>query len=175
MFIRHYRDKYDTPFIPPLWAATELMSFCQLSKWVKLTSDAKILSGVAKDIGLPTKETLTGSLEHLVDVRNHCAHHSRLWNRKLAKRLPNIKRFGADFVFEPATDAAQRQLTNEIYNTLAVLMHLMRTHPHASDFPTRLVELITSVSDDMRSAMGFPIDWKERPVWRGHITSTTAA
>ena len=165
VFVRHYRRKYNTPFIPPLWAVTELMSFGQLSKWVKLTSDPSILSGLATDIGLPTKETLTGTLEHLVDVRNHCAHHSRLWNRKLVKRLPNIKRYREDLVFDPEAAATQRQLSNEIYNTLAVLMHLMRTQPHATDFPTRLVEQITSVSNDKRLAMGFPLDWRERPVW----------
>lgn len=166
VFIGHYRAKYDQPFIPPLWAVTELMSFGQLSKWVKLTSDAKILSGVAKDIGLPTKETLTGSLEHLVDVRNHCAHHSRLWNRKLAKRLPKIKRFQADLVFDHEATADQRPLSNEIYNTLVVLMHLMRNQPHATDFPARLVEQVSSVSEGMRSAMGFPQDWRDRPVWQ---------
>jgi abortive infection bacteriophage resistance protein len=54
VFIEHYRRKYSDPYMPPLWAVTELMTFGELSKWIDATRDAGIRAAVAKDIGLPT-------------------------------------------------------------------------------------------------------------------------
>ena len=92
VFVEHYKRKYDEPYLPPLWAVTELTTFGELSKWVEATGDAKLRGAVAKDLGLPTQEVLTGTLQLLSYVRNVCAHHGRLWNRRTVKRLPNIKR-----------------------------------------------------------------------------------
>lgn len=49
-FIQHYRGKYTDPYSPPLWAATELMTMGELSKWVKATKDNTVKSAVAIDI-----------------------------------------------------------------------------------------------------------------------------
>lgn len=43
-FIDHYRSTYAEPALPPIWAACEVMSFGQLSKWMenlKLRADQK--------------------------------------------------------------------------------------------------------------------------------------
>jgi len=165
VFIDHYKGKYNQPFIPALWAVTELMSFGQLVRWVKTTSDINIQKNIANDIGLPTREVLTGTLEHLVDVRNLCAHHARLWNRKLVKRLPKIKNFKDDLVIVAGVKSEQRQLSNRIYNTLVVLIYLMDKQLHASDFSKRLLNLVQAADASTRVSMGFPEDWQERSVW----------
>lgn len=167
VFVEHYRRKYDEPFLPPLWMVTELMTFGELSRWFVATKDPKVKDAVAKDLGLPSREVLDGTLQLLSYIRNICAHHGRLWNRHTVKRLPFIKRFKDDLVVE--TNGDQRQSSNQIYNALVALVHLMRRQSPDTTFPARLVELISTRSATQQRAMGFPGDWLDRPCWRGAL------
>ncbi len=165
-FIKHYLRKYKAPYMPPLWSVCETMTLGALSKWVKSTKDNSVKQSVARSLNLPTVEILDGVLEALALVRNICAHHNRLWNRRLLKRIPNIKRLGADIVFEPTDPASdQRQPQNLIYNVLVVILHVLQAQNTDSSYPERLRNLIDSVDDAQRGAMGFPQDWRQRPVW----------
>ena len=62
-FIAHYRTKYTDPYLPPLWAVTELMTFGELSRWVQITRDLPIKAAVTRDLGLPTVEITDGVLQ----------------------------------------------------------------------------------------------------------------
>lgn len=164
VFITHYKDKYSVPYMPPLWAVTELMTFGELSQWLSATSDLKIGSAIAKDLGLPSREILDGAIQALSYVRNICAHHGRLWNRRLVKRVPNIKRFGKDLAININGDQAQPE--NQMYNVLVLLMRLMMRQSSDTTFPGRVKALILTRSEEQRLAMGFPADWLDRPVWQ---------
>lgn len=166
VFIEHYRTKYDDPYMPPLWAVTELMTFGELSKWVEATNDAGLRGAVARDIGLPTQETLTGTLQLLSYTRNICAHHGRLWNRRTVKRAPNIKRFHHSLVWDEDASEGQRQLSNRLYNVLTLLLLLMRHQASDTTFPERLESLVMTRSVEQQLSMGFPDDWKARPAWK---------
>ena len=152
--------------MPPLWSVCETMTLGALSKWVKSTKDNTVKQYVARSLNLPAIEILDGVLEALALVRNICAHHNRLWNKRLSKRIPNIKRLGADIVFEPTDPGSdQRQPQNLIYNVLVVILHMLRAQNTDSSYPERLRNLLESVDDAQRSAMGFPQDWRQRPIW----------
>lgn len=164
VFVEHYRQKYDDPYLPPLWMVTELMTFGELSRWFAATSDPKVKTAVAKDLGMPSREVFEGTLQLLSYIRNICAHHGRLWNRQTVKRLPYIKRFRDDLVI--ASDGDQHQPDNRVYNALVALVHLMRRQSADTTFPARLAELIRPRTADQQRAMGFPTNWQERPCWR---------
>lgn len=166
--VEHYRRKYTSPFMPPLWSVTELMTFGELSRWFAVTKDLKIKSAVAKDLGLPSREVLEGTLQLLAYIRNICAHHGRLWNRHTVKRLPYIKRFKDDLVIVSVRteNGLQNQPANQIYNALVALVHMLRHQSADTTFAKRLAELIQSRSLPDRRAMGFPDDWEERPCWQ---------
>lgn len=164
VFITYYKDKYSVPYMPPLWAVTELMTFGELSHWVSATSDLKTGSAIAKDLGLPTRDIPDGAIQALSYVPNICAHHGRLWNRRLVKRVPNIKRFGEDLAISINGDQAQPE--NQMYNVLVVLMHLMMHQSPDTTFPGRVKALILTRPEERRLAMGFPADWLNRPLWQ---------
>lgn len=163
VFINHYTNKYSNPYMPPLWAVTELMTLGELSKWISATADRRIGSAIAKDIGLPTRETLEGTVQALAFMRNICAHHGRLWNRRLVKRIPNVKRFKDDLSVN--LNGQQAQPDNRIYNVLVLLARLLVHQSPETTFPKRLKELIESRTLEQQYAMGFPDDWKGRPIW----------
>ncbi len=163
LFIKHYKGKYTEPVLPPLWAVTEIMSLGELSKWYSRTKDNRIRQNIAREIGAYTKESLDSILQVLTLVRNICAHHGRLWNRKTVKRLRYIKKFRDDLVLDKTQDQPN-QLENKLYNVLIVLLHLMRNQSEETTFPLRLFNLLTEVSDTNLEAMGFPEDWKNRNI-----------
>jgi len=163
-FVVHYKAKYTEPYSPPLWSATELMTLGELSKWFQATKNNSIKSQVGHDLGLPTKEIVEGTRQVLSYVRNICAHHGRLWNRRTVKRLPKIKRFQKDLVL--VSEGDQEKNDNRLYNVLVVLLHLMDRQATDSTLRERLRTLIEERSDTDRSTMGFPVDWQKRPVWK---------
>jgi abortive infection bacteriophage resistance protein len=169
VFVEHYRRKYSAPFMPPLWIVTELMTFGELSRWFAAGRDPKIKSAVARDLGLPSREVLEGTLQLLAYIRNICAHHGRLWNRHTVKRLPYIKRFRDDLaIVQVKTESGiQHQPANQIYNALVALVHILRKQSADTTFPRRLAGLIQTRSAADQRAMGFPEDWEARPCWQG--------
>lgn len=171
VFVEHYRRKYTDPFLPPLWQVTELMSFGELSHWVVNTQDNDLKDELARDIGLPNKETLEGTLQLLSYVRNICAHHSRLWNRKTVKRSRNIRQFRVDLDIDRS--GKQHQPRNSIYNVLVVLARTLRHQSPDTTFPQRVRNLVETRTAAQQAAMGFPQDWRTRPIWRARSHSNS--
>lgn len=163
VFVEHYKGKYTNPFLPPLWQITELMTLGEISMWVKATKDMRLKDAIAKDLGFPSKETLEGSLQLLSYIRNICAHHGRLWNRRTVKRTPNIKSFHSDLEIE--IKGNQRQPTNSIYNVLVILSKALRHQSPDTTFPTRVRELVGTRTLPQQKEMGLPSDWMLRPIW----------
>ncbi|MEO0592182.1 MAG: Abi family protein [Myxococcota bacterium] len=90
-FAEHYRTNY-RELLPPIWVVCELMSFGQFSKWFDSLRKPGDQHLVAEPYEL-SGTTLASLLRHLSEVRNCCAHHSRLWNRSFVKTvgLPSPK------------------------------------------------------------------------------------
>jgi abortive infection bacteriophage resistance protein len=162
-FVQHYRMAYDEPFLPPLWMVVETMSLGTLSRWVKNSRDNSAKMAVARTLGLPTVEVLEQVLHALTPVRNVCAHHGRLWNRRLTMSLPQIKRYW-DSLVPPDSPGHQ---AHQIYNYLTVLALMMARLSRGSSWRERIVALLQNTpAPHFLPAMGFPTDWATRPAWR---------
>jgi abortive infection bacteriophage resistance protein len=136
----------------------EVMSFGLLSKWISLLSARKDRTAIAKALGL-NERIFTSFLHHLATVRNVCAHHGRLWNRRLTvtATLPTSP---------PDLAAAMNPGANrQIYNTLAIIASILATIAPASDWKSRLIELLNNHPTGDLAAMGFPRDWEAQRIW----------
>jgi len=158
-FAEHYRDKYTAPALPPVWMAAELMSFGLLSKFLsdlKLRSDRQ---AIAKPFGLDEK-VLTSFAHHMSHVRNICAHHGRLWNRRFTIKMT--------VPTSPATlPIAMRGADDRcLHNTLVMLDHLLNVVAPGSGWRGRLVAHLETCPLPVVEAMGFPGDWQRRQAWR---------
>ncbi len=191
-FVVHYRQHYETPFLPPIWAVVETLSLGSLSHWVAATKDNSVKQEIAKQLNLPTAQVLESVLHALTPMRNVCAHHGRLWNRRLTLQLPRIKRLQKQMVFDsiaapksgtptdphrqseqsvPASGTTtQQQPAREIYNYLFIIAHLIRSISPGSSWPQRLKEHIQQARPAQQKAMGFPDDWEHRPIWQDQAT-----
>lgn len=160
-YIRHYREAYDTPAIPPAWMVAEMMSFGQLSRWYSNLADRALRNRIAEPLGLP-ETVLVPLVRHITDVRNICAHHGRLWNRgflqppKIAQRPDDLR---------ASLDPHATQAPARLYNSLTMVAHIVRTvAPDSTWRADLLAHLQTHPTSDL-AAMGFPSDWQSRSLW----------
>ena len=184
-FVVHYRERYSTPYLPPIWAVAETLSLGTLSRWFKSTRDTSAKHEVAQSLGMPTIDILEKVLHALTPVRNICAHHGRLWNRRFALQLPIIRRIEDQMVIESITTTSkqktdcqqcqeivhrertttQQQPSRQLYNYLVVMAHLMAHINPGSSWRDRVRQLIADRNATQQRAMGFPEAWQERAPW----------
>jgi abortive infection bacteriophage resistance protein len=163
VFIKHYCAQYSEPFLPPVWAAVEMMSFGQLSKWFSNTKDTEVKKEVMRSLSLPTIEVLEKVLHILTPVRNTAAHHGRLWNRQFPMALPVIRQFRERVV----PNNSPNKQAHCIFNYLVIIDHFKSVINPAGQWRAQLMTLLSTVEDSDLQAMGFPEDWRGREPWRG--------
>lgn len=158
VFVDHYKRTYNNPPLPPVWMAAEFMSFGLLSKFFSALGGRADRKSIARNIGFDDR-VLQGFMHHLATVRNICAHHSRLWNRRFTVTFPIAQN-------PPALAATiDAHADRKLYNTLSMVLYSMEIVAPRSDWTKRLVALIDENPTGDFAAMGFPRDWRERPLW----------
>jgi abortive infection bacteriophage resistance protein len=162
-FITHFKAKYSGDH-PPIWIAIELWDFGALSNLLGglKRADQEIL---AARYSLPRPELLTAFARNLNNVRNMCAHHSRLWNRSPADRLAPPKR-GEVVLLDHLSEDIHAQ--SRIYATAAFLQYFLNTISPSTGWKKRLKEHVSTLptSDSIRLRQaGFPCDWELLPLW----------
>jgi abortive infection bacteriophage resistance protein len=158
VFVAHYRKKYGMQR-PPIWAACEVMSFGLLSRFYENIKRDRDKKQIANTYSLSI-DNLKSALEHCVYLRNLCAHHTRLWNRRFTVSLQIPKSTPAAVIpnLNPAADRL-------IYNSLVVLVHFVTVIEPKTTWPTRLLRHLETLEPVLLVQMGIPIDWKSRPMW----------
>lgn len=158
-FALHYRGKYTNPKLPPVWMAAEILSFGQLSKWIYNLKRRADRQAIARPFGLDER-VLCSVTHHISHVRNICAHHGRLWNKRFTVKMAAPK-YPAKLPVA-MQDADPRKL----HNTLVILDYLLSLIAPGSEWRERLVALIGTCPLANPESMGFPEDWKSRAIWR---------
>jgi len=162
-FIRHLMAKY-AESLPPIWAAVELMTMGQLSKWFSNIKERSDRQAIAQIYGVDEK-ILRSFCKHLTLIRNTCAHHGRLWNRDFVNTmtLPNKGPVALRSGLQRFAENDRRK--RKLYNALVMLGFLMDTISPGHHWKQRLKQLIDAHRIDTRP-MGFPDDWQSRVIWK---------
>ena len=162
-FVIHYQQTYSEPELPPIWAMTELISLGPLRTWIAATElDSK--TKVARSMGMPSAQVLNSVLHSLNLLRNISAHHGRLWNRLMVKRLPKIKKIQGLLVMEDA-DGEGVQPSKKLYNYLVVMAIIVRKVAPLSTWPLRMAGVISTMPSEQQDAMGCPVGWEQKQPW----------
>lgn len=165
VFVTHYREKYKMSR-PPIWAACEVMSFGLLSRFYENMAQESERKKIAHGYGLSARN-LESLLKHCVYVRNLCAHHSRLWNRRftVTVELPHSSPV-------PVIPNLNTSEPRRLYNTLVLLAHVVGVVEPESSWARHLVEHLTPLDERLILEMGFPFDWRTRPMWRALLPTS---
>lgn len=159
-FIKEHFARYDKPTFPPAWKTLETISFGTLSKLYGNFAEKADKKAVAEDFGLPQHEFLNSWMESLTSLRNFCAHHSRIWNRRYALKpqMPKTLAGGdwlTDFSFPP----------DKIYPQLCCIAYWLNSIDQKNTFVADFKALLTKYPTVDTAAMGFPRGWQQEPLW----------
>ena len=164
-FIKHYKSKYLIPETPPAWMALEVISFGTLSRLYELLNKDDNKKTIAKQFGLNKIDILENWMHALSNLRNCCAHHSRIWNRRLVVSI--LLPTNADYLFLDR-DTIAKTKQNKLFAYLCCVKYILDIISPNNDFHKNLKALIAdggrllSLKD-----MGFPDNWNYLGVWRG--------
>ena len=159
-FLKEHFKKYDEPSLPPVWKTMEVISFGTLSKLYCNFNDTGVKKQVAKSFGLPQYLYLESWMKCASVLRNYCAHHARLWNRRfpimpqLPKRLP-LKWIGTNCI---------RPI--KLYAQLCCLAYWEQSINPNSQFKSGIKTLLSHTPQTTLKAMGFPANWREELLWK---------
>ena len=162
LFVQHFRRKYTQYPDLPVWAVTEVMTFGSMSRMIRAMHKHD-RQNIASQYGVPAKVLFALAL-HLNYVRNLCAHHSRLWDRKWSIK-PELPR-------SPDWQGANRVSNDRLFSTLLLMRKLMQRStqvaPEAQQWKGRVETLLDTppAVPNPSAVMGLTNNWKNHPVWK---------
>lgn len=159
-FIKEHIITYGKTEYPPAWKTLELATFGTTSKLFANFSDTRLKKKVARSYGIPQHEILESWTATIGPLRNCCAHHGRLWNRKfpITPLLPS--RMRATWITDLNVP------NNKLYAVLCCVAYMFNAIIPNNTFASELSYLIASTPTVSISAMGFPANWKSEPLWQ---------
>lgn len=155
--ILEFKRKYSNTF-PPSWITFEVSSFGTLSMMYCCLRPGHSRRKVARFYGL--SDTVMESWIHaIVYVRNICAHHSRLWNRRLSINALIPRKPRLPFISIPKD-------TKRVYYILSILLYLLQSVNPQNTFVSRFKALLNKYPNVDIKAMGFPDNWDKESLWQ---------
>ena len=148
---------------PDAWMILEVATFGTLSKMYKnLKNQLPQRATIANEFGLYSAKELSSWLEAISVLRNIVAHHSRLWNRSLAKQPMNIKGHRDKWLCTPFTDNQKKKP----YGVITAMLYLCNAVYPENIIKTKILSLLDSSKDIPYGKLGFTGNWRNEPIWR---------
>ncbi len=160
-FIKEHKKKYkDDLRFPPAWKTLELASFGSLSKlYGNLKNTIKSKDIIALELGGVNHTYLPSWLQSIAQIRNYCAHHSRLWNKNLPGTPKILTKPPHRWVADVPTD------TSKLYMHLCIMKYLVNIIAPENSFTIKLHELLSKYPSIDPNALGMKPDWNKEPLW----------
>lgn len=156
--IKHFFSKYSNEY-PPSWLTLEATSMGTLARIYEELSDEKLRERIAAFYKM-TPHTFISWMRHLVELRNDCAHHNRVWDS-----VPTCKAALPYGLFEPFPKMKEED-RNRVYFSLCIIKYFADRIKPGNSFSTRLKMLVGNFSMVDPACMGFPRNWQEEPYWK---------
>lgn len=164
IFIKEHKKKYkDDRRFPPAWKTLELTSFGSLSRlYGNLKNDIKSKEIIAQELGAVNHTYLPSWLQSIAQIRNFCAHHSRLWN----KNLPGTVKLLAKPPYKWIKSVPKEGEFQHLYIHLCLMRYLLNVIEPPNKFNIRLKALMKKYENNVDpKALGFKVGWEEEPLW----------
>ena len=101
---KHYRDNYTEPPLLPIWMLKEFLTFGASARlYAALASTVR--TDVAAHFGVTSLPVFDSWIPGFVDLRNVCAHHDRLFNRRFQKQPQRLRRASIPIALPPTLKA----------------------------------------------------------------------
>jgi abortive infection bacteriophage resistance protein len=160
-FIREHKRKYrDDLRFPPAWKTLELTSFGSLSKlYGNLKNNITSKDIIAKELGAVNHTYLPSWLQSIAQIRNYCAHHSRLWNRSLPCTPKLLSKPPFKWVENIPSDSTK------LYMHLCIMRYMVNIIAPENSFSIKLQDLLIKYPSVDPNALGMKPNWANEPLW----------
>jgi len=171
-FIQHTRAKYSSEI--PIWIAVETFDFGGLTRLYGLLERVD-QNTIARRFGTSDGRRFHRWLIGLGVVRNHCAHHNRLWNRRLSTALAAVPAATVSSRLHHLSTVTERA---KLYLWAAVLAYSLRSYDDTSNwhrtFKTQMSKFPAALRVTPEGDMAFPSGWQTEDLWASAPASTRA-
>lgn len=161
-FIEHYCDNYSSPTQPPSWMSLEVASMGTLSKIYQNLKKSPEKEAVANSFGLTQIDIMENWMFCFSSLRNICAHHGRLWNRRMTALIKLS--YNTSYPFFDKNEI-RRIYQNKLYAVLCAMQYMLNQIEPSNNFKDRLKGLISTIPLGQEREMGFNKDWDKHPFW----------
>lgn len=159
---RHNNKHKDDLRFPPAWKSLEQTSFGALSKlYGNLKHTVKSKDIIAQEFGAVNHTYLPSCLQCIAQIRNYCAHHSRLWNRNLPGNPKLLSAPPNDWV----ADVPKQHEFQKLYVHLCIMKYLLNIIQPENSFTEKLSRLFEKYPNVDPNALGMKINWDKEPLW----------
>lgn len=192
-FITHYKEKYDWNHyitlqqnsgkatinekpagfhdLPPYWILANIMDFGMILT-LYIGADRTIKEDISYNLRIPAF-VLESWLKSLNTVRNICAHHDRLWNRRLNYKvsLPDANRPKKKYLEFKNEYKKWRGISNKTTFTILTILGFLEWSIYSNnEWHKQVRDLVDTLEPESLHRMGFPNKWKESPLWSEWLT-----
>ena len=159
-FILEHFNKYNEPNLPPAWKALETVTIGSLSTLFRDCKDSDSKKKVAKSLEINNYTILESWLESIRVLRNVCAHHSRLWNKKTqAPKIPD------HLTLSWITKKPSNHKVGKTYSHLCYIAYIQQSLDISSPIKNQIKNLLLRYPAISTDSMGFVNDWQTEPLW----------
>jgi len=163
IFIKEHKKKHkDDLRFPPAWKALELTSFGTLSKlYGNLKNTVRSKDTIAQEFGTVNHTFLPSWLQSIAQIRNYCAHHSRLWNKNLPGKPKLLSKPPNAWI----ADVPKEHELPHLYIHLCCMKYLLNIVQPENHFGSRLQNLLTAYPNVDPHALGIKENWQSELLW----------
>ena len=177
-FAFHFRENERIAKVEdlPVWVFIQFSTFGNLHKLYMDGLPIPVRQTIAHLFGFSEEAFFSSIMALLLEARNICAHHGRIWNRKwkydphdpkhpLRSHMSPIVKTPSDPLWKNSQSIFGKEKTAFL---LMVLHVLLKYAANTSQWDDRLQRLLTDnpPSRGIESEMGFPENWQNHPLWQ---------
>ena len=119
---------------------------------------------IAKSYGAVNHTYLPSWLQSIAQIRNYCAHHSRLWNRNLPGTVKLLSKPPHAWI-EEAVNVPKQHEFSKLYIHMCLMKYLLNTIEPTNTFTQKLNSLFIKYSNVDPNALGMKPHWQDEPLW----------
>jgi abortive infection bacteriophage resistance protein len=159
----HNKKHKDDKRFPPAWKSLEQTSFGSLSKlYGNLKNSIKSKDVIAKEFGVVNHTFLPSWLQSIAQIRNFCAHHSRLWN----KNLPGSPKLLSNPPNKWIKDVPNQNDFQYLYIHLCLMKYILNIIYPENRFTEKLLNLFETYKNVDQNALGMKKKWDKEELWK---------
>ena len=161
-FIKEHFAKYDDKHLPS-WKLLEITSFGLLSRmYGNIKNSISEKKAIAKSVAIPNHLILVSWLKSISNIRNICAHHSRLWDKTLSTPIMIPNKLSNTWI---SSEAIADIKNNKLYIALCCIKYLLNNIQPDNNFANNIIKIIKKYPDIDLVKMNFPQNLEIEKFW----------